>query len=157
MSSHISSPETYRSAEVRPTAEGAPVVLHCSDPRFQPHFQDFLKTALQLDHYALVAVPGGPQLLTLLEFLPKFAWVGWRWMKFMVDLTRAEHLILIVHDDCRWYHQRLFGYDPARIHERMIADARRVRASLIERFGQRRIEIYHARLSGSRAIFDPVS
>jgi hypothetical protein len=146
--------ETYQTAEVRSSAEGAPIAIHCSDPRFQPHFQDFLRNALHLDHYALIAVPGGPQLLTLLEFLPKFSWVGWRWMKFMVDLTRAGHLIVIVHDDCRWYRQSLFGYDPSRIHERMIDDARHVRASLLERFGPRKIEIYHARLSENRAVFE---
>jgi hypothetical protein len=146
--------ETFQRAEVRPPAEGAPIVIHCSDARFQLHFQDFLRTALGLDHYALIAVPGGPQVLTVLDFLPKFSWVGWRWMKFMVDLTRAQHVILIVHDDCRWYQQRLFCHEPARIPEQMIDDARRVRASLIERFGQRNVEIYRARLAGARAIFD---
>jgi hypothetical protein len=146
----------YQSAEVRPSAEGAPIAVHCTDPRFQPHFQDFLRTALKLDHYALIAVPGGPQVLTSMEFQPKFGWAGWRWMKFTVDLTGTEHIVLIVHDDCRWYHQSLFGQDPDRVHERMVEDARRVRASLIERFGQRRIDIYHARLRGTRAIFDRV-
>jgi hypothetical protein len=148
--------ETYRSEEVRPSAEGAPVVIHCSDPRFQPHFQDFLSKHLSLDHYALIAVPGGAQLLKVLDFLPKFSWVGWRWIKFMVDLTQAERIILIVHDDCRWYLQDLFGHDRARVHERMIDDALRVRAGLLERFGDRAIEVYHARLAGTRAVFDRV-
>lgn len=148
--------EIYRSEDVRPSAEGAPLVIHCSDPRFQPHFQDFLGKHLALDHYALIAVPGGPQLLKVFEFLPKFSWVGWRWAKFMVHLTRAERIVLIIHDDCRWYLQDLFGHSPDRIHERMIDDALRVRASLLERFGDRNIEIYHARLSGTRAVFDRI-
>ncbi len=149
-------PETYRSAEVRSSAEGAAIVVHCSDPRFLPHFQDFCRTALELDHYALIAVPGGPQVLTLLNFLPKFSWAGWRWIKFMVDLTRADRIILIVHDDCRWYMQSLFGHDPARIHEKMIEDAKRVRTGLLERFGQRTVEIYYAKLEGNRADFHRV-
>ncbi len=147
-------PNRYRSAEVRSTAEGAALVIHCSDPRFLPHFQDFCRTALKLDHYGLIAVPGGPQLLTLLNFLPKFSWVGWRWTKFMIDLTRADRIVLIVHDDCRWYLQSLFGHDAAKIHERMIDDARKVRAAIVDRFGPRTIEIYHARLEGNRAVFD---
>ncbi len=150
-------PELYRSHEVRPTAEGAPIVVQCSDPRFQPHFQDFLSQALNMDHYALIAVPGGPQLLTLLDYLPKFSWAGWRWMKFMVDLTRAERVVLIVHDDCRWYLQSLLGRDPARVHEKMYEDARRVRAALKERFGVEGVEIYHAKLAGNRAVFDAVT
>jgi hypothetical protein len=149
--------EIYRSAEMRPSAEGADLVVHCSDPRFLPHFQDFCRTALKMDHYALIAVPGGPQVLTLLGFLPKFSWVGWRWVKFMVDLTRAERIVLIVHDDCRWYLQSLFGHNAARIHERMIEDAQKVRVELLERFGQRTIEIYHARLEGNCASFDRIT
>lgn len=149
--------EIYRSAEVRSTAEGAALVVHCSDPRFQPHFQDFCRRALTLDHYGLIAVPGGPQLLTLLTFLPKFSWAGWRWMKFMVDLTRAPRVVLILHDDCRWYMQSLFGGDPQTLRERMIADARRVQRELLERYGERSIEIYYARLEGNRAAFESIS
>lgn len=149
-------PDRYRSAEVCPSTEGSSLVIHCSDPRFQPHFQDFCRKALGLDHYGLIAVPGGPQVLALLNFLPKFSWAGWRWMKFMVDLTRAERIVLILHDDCRWYLQSLFGHDPAQIRQRMAEDATRVRAALLERFGPRTIEIYHATLEGNRARFDRV-
>jgi hypothetical protein len=138
---------------VRGTAVGLPVVVHCSDPRFQPHFQDFLRSSLSLDHYALIAVPGGPQLLTR---LPRFSRAGWPWMKFMTKLTRAPRIILIVHDDCRWYLQRVFGHDPQSIDQRMVQDAGRVRASLLKRFGRRRIEIYAARLRDGRASFEPV-
>jgi len=148
--------ELFVSDDIRPSAEGAPLVIHCSDPRFQPHFQRFLTKFLGLDHYALIAVPGGGQLLKALELQPKFAWVGWRWTKFMVDLTRANRVVFIVHDDCRWYLQPLFRHDPARIHHRMIDDALQVRSVLLERFGERTIEIYHARLSGARAVFDRV-
>ncbi len=35
------------------------LVIHCSDGRFQPHFQDFLRRDLGVEHYTLVAVPGG--------------------------------------------------------------------------------------------------
>jgi hypothetical protein len=149
--------EIYRSAEIPSSVEGAPIAVHCSDPRYQPHFQDFLRKGLSLAHYAPIVVPGGPHLLAPLDFLPKFNWVGWRWTKFMVDLTRAERVILIVHDDCRWYLQSVFQHDRARVHERMVEDARRVRANLLERFGPRKIDIYYARLVGNRASFDTVT
>jgi len=150
-------PEIYRSAELRSSGDGASLVVHCSDPRFQPHFQDFCRTALQMDHYGLIAIPGGPQLLAGMALLPKFSWAGWRWMKFMVDLTRAPRVVLIVHDDCRWCLQSLFGYDPARIAEQMIEDARKVRATLLERFGERTIEIYHARQEQNCVAFDRIT
>ncbi len=40
--------------------EDGVLVIHCSDPRYQIAFQDFLRNKLGLDHYALIAVPGLP-------------------------------------------------------------------------------------------------
>ena len=49
--------------------ESGVLVIHCSDPRYQAPFQDFLRGQLKLDRYALLAIPGGPQFLTLAEYL----------------------------------------------------------------------------------------
>jgi len=149
-------PEIYRQAAAAPGEEPAVLVIHCSDPRYQPHFQDFLRRGLGLERYALIAVPGGPQLLTLSEYLPKFAWAGWRWMKFLVGLTRPSRIILIAHDDCRWYLHLGFGSPPGRLRERQVADLQRVRADLAERFGSGRIELYYARLADGQVSFEPL-
>ena len=147
-------PEIYRTGAVESGDESGVVVMHCSDPRYQPHFQEFLGKGLGLRRYALIAVPGGAQLLTLVDYLPKFSWAGWRWMKFMVDLTRPERLILIAHDDCRWYLDARFSHDPAGMRARQIADLERVRRDLAERFGSRRVDLYYARLEDGRAAFE---
>ena len=96
-------PASFRTGPVQPSAESDVIVVHCSDARFQPHFQDFLKQGLGVERYLLLAVPGGPQFLTLTEYLPKFSWVGWRWLKFLADLSKPRRVILIGHGDCRWY------------------------------------------------------
>lgn len=147
-------PEMYRTAPLESKDEFAALVVHCSDPRYQPHFQEFLEKGLGLRRYALIAVPGGAQFLTLGDYLPKFSWVGWRWMKFMTDLTRPDHLVLIAHEDCRWYLDARFACDPTHIHQRQIADLEQVRRNLVERFGSRRIDLYYARLGGGRVGFE---
>jgi hypothetical protein len=150
---------TYRSValEARPEAAGT-VVIHCSDPRYQPHFQDFLRNGLGVPNYALIAVPGGAQFLTLVDYLPKFSWVGWRWVKFVVDLTKPRRIILIGHEDCRWYLDFRFGQDPARLREKIEDDMRRARSTIRERFGSAAaVELYWARLEDSCAAFDPIS
>jgi hypothetical protein len=131
------------------------VVIHCSDPRYQPHFQDFLRTRLGLTSYALVAIPGGPQTLTLVEYLPKFAWSGWRWMKFLVNLTRPRRIILVAHDDCRWYLDNRFAEGP-KARARQIDDLRRVRSTFVERFGSPRFDLFYARLDGTSAVFESI-
>jgi hypothetical protein len=129
------------------------LVIHCSDPRFQVPFQDFLRGRLGLSAYALIAVPGGPQFLTLVEYLPKFSWVGWRWVKFVVDLAKARRVILIAHEDCRWYLDGRFGQH-ADVYQKQLVDLASVRAALEERFGNLAVECYYARLDGGQAVFE---
>jgi hypothetical protein len=142
---------------VRPDEESGVVVVHCSDARFQPHFQEFLRQKLGLDHYALISVPGGPQFLTLAEYLPKFSWVGWRWMKFLMDRTRPRRVILIGHQDCHWYMDGRFFHQHQRVGDQQLADLRHVRDGIRERFGNLTVEAYFARLDGEHAIFETVT
>ncbi len=140
-------PTLYRTQAGPAQSERTPIVVHCSDPRYQPHFHEFLQRGLGIDHYALVAVPGGAQFLILEEYLPKFSWVGWRWVKFIVDMVDPVRLILIAHQDCRWYLDARFGHDPSRIRERMTSDLRGAGAGLKKRFGNRPVEMYYGALS----------
>jgi len=149
--------DVHRSDTVRPDEESGIVVVHCSDPRFQPHFQEFLRQKLGLDSYALVAVPGGPQFLTLAEYLPKFSWVGWRWMKFLMERTRPRRVILIGHHDCHWYMDGRFFHQHHAVADQQLADLRHVRDAIGERFGNLTIEAYFARLDGEEAIFETVT
>jgi len=149
--------DVHRTDTVRPEEESGIVVVHCSDPRFQPHFQEFLRQKLGLDSYALVAVPGGPQFLTLAEYLPKFSWVGWRWMKFLMERTRPRRVILIGHHDCHWYMDGRFFHQHHAVADQQLADLRHVRDAIGERFGNLTIEAYFARLDGEEAIFETVT
>ena len=147
----------YRTPPVAAEAGGNPVVvIHCSDPRYQPHFQDFLRSGLKLDRYALVAVPGGPQCFTLAQYLPKFAWAGWRWMKFLVNLTKPSRVILIAHDDCRWYIENRFA-SASDARDRQIHDLHRAQHDITERFGAVPIEVYYATLQDGAAHFEKLS
>ena len=136
--------------------ESKPLVIHCSDPRYQPHFQEFLETGLGLQHYALIAVPGGPHCLTLSDYLPKFAWAGWRWVKVMERVAQPERIILIAHDDCRWYFTMGLASDTTGLRERQIADLKNARASLAERYSTP-VDLYYARLEGDHAVFEKLS
>jgi hypothetical protein len=136
-------------------AESGVIVVHCSDPRYQWHFHEFLRNGLGVREYGLMAVPGGPQLLARLEFLPKFSWAGWRWLKFLVNLTRPERLVLINHEDCRWYLSLLQSNDAARVRERQLADLRVIQREFSERFNAQ-IEAYYARIEDGAAAFERV-
>lgn len=90
--------------------ESAVLVICCSSNVFLPYTQEFLAKQLGLGpgSYDLLAVPGGPQFLLLTEYLPKFAWVGHRWVKFLVERHRLKKVIVISHEDCAWYSDERF-------------------------------------------------
>ena len=146
-------PPVYYTSALGAGGESKPLVIHCSDPRYQPHFQEFLEKGLGLAHYALIAVPGGPHCLTLSEYLPKFAWAGWRWVKVMAQVAQPARIILIAHDDCRWYASMGFASGATTLRERQIADLKTAQTGLMERFGAP-VDIYYARLDGEHAVFE---
>lgn len=90
--------------------ESSVLVICCSSNAFLPYTQEFVERALGLGpgRYDLLAVPGGPQFLLLTEYLPKFAWVGHRWVKFLVERHRLKRVIVISHEDCAWYSDERF-------------------------------------------------
>ena len=45
-------------------------------------------------------MPGGPQFMALSEYLPKFAWVGQKWINFAIEKLKVRRIILISHEDC---------------------------------------------------------
>ena len=75
-------------------------------------------------------VPGGAQFLLLSDYLPKFAWVGRKWISFLVERHRLSRVIVVAHDDCAWYaEERLlpafllrFGHDTLPAAERQRRD-----------------------------------
>ena len=130
------------------------LVIHCSDPTFQAHFQEFLHDHLKLESYALLAVPGGPQFLTLTDYLPKYAWVGWRWTKFLFDVANPARVVLIAHEECRWYEDSRFAHlglgDRAHKH----LDLARVSQELRSRFPNLHVDAYLARLDSGHVVFE---
>ena len=144
---------TYRTKLPLTQVEPQALVVYCSAARYQQHFEEFLVEGLKLEDYSLIAIPGGVQVLTLLDYLPKFSWAGWRWAKFLVDADHPPRIVLIGHEDCRWY-KHLFPVLGSK--ERIPADLRRAAKGLEERFPAVRVELYMARTDAQGfVVFDP--
>jgi hypothetical protein len=94
-------------ASVQPFAErqSATVVVTCTSHAYTPYVREFLERHLGLAEgtYDTLSVPGGPQFLLLTEYLPKFAWAGRRWVKFLVERHRLRRAVLISHAQCAWH------------------------------------------------------
>lgn len=122
------------------------LVVHCSDHRFQAGLYEFLNQGLNLnENYDLLVIPGGPQCLTLVEYLPKFSWASWKWFRFLVEAHSLRRMILIAHQDCGWYKEL-----PRHLHaspeprQRQEEDLRRVQHALKKDFPELSVELYYA-------------
>jgi len=122
------------------------LAVHCGDYRFQGAFHEFLSQSLGLqENYDLMVIPGGPLSLTLFEYLPKFSWSSWKWLRFFVEQHEVKRLVLIQHQDCAWYKTM-----PLHLHaspeprERQEQDLRRVREAMKKDFAQLSVALYYA-------------
>lgn len=121
-----------------------------------PYFQDFVRGELSLRNYSLLAIPGGIQSLTLEEYLPKFSWAAWRHIKFLMDLDAPARIVLIGHDDCRWYHHGPITRFTGPERQRQETDLRKVATAWRDRFPGSAIDSYYGILANRKATFEPV-
>ena len=141
-------------------ADAEVLAIHCSDHRFQAAFYEFLNLKLGLnENYDLLVLPGGPQCLTLVEYLPKFSWAGWKWLRYQVEAHDLKRLILIQHQDCGWYKELPFHlHASSEPRLRQEEDLRRARAALAKERPDLRVEFYYAGWDASERItIDEVS
>jgi hypothetical protein len=122
------------------------LVIHCGDYRFQSAFQEFLNRILNLDgNYDLMVIPGGPLSLTLVEYLPKFSWASWKWLRFFADQHKIRRLILIQHQDCGFYKSMpLHLHSSREPRQRQEQDLRRVKDALKTDLPEISVELYYA-------------
>jgi hypothetical protein len=138
-------PDVYRSKSELTNVPPQALVMYCSAARYQQHFEEFLVEGLKLENYSLLAIPGGVHAMVLMDYLPKFNWAGWRWTKFLVDADSPPRIVLIGHEDCRWY-KHLFPVHHQTPQEHITGDLRRARQVLAERFPKVRVDLYYAHL-----------
>lgn len=89
-----------------PSRIGAAAV-YCSDGRFGDHFDELMHVALGLPRYDRLAVPGGAACLAR-------HFVAYReedgvieQLRFLVDVHGLERVVLIAHEGCAFYSERL--------------------------------------------------
>ena len=142
----------YRAHATVRRAPAETLVICCSASQYLPATLEFVHTHLGLaeGEFFLFAVPGGAQLVLAGEYLPKFAWVGQRWMKFFSERLPIRRIVAIGHDECVWY--ATSHAVPAFLHavmgttteKREREDLARIAATLHELHPEATVEAYFA-------------
>ncbi len=151
MAEETSDKKTYESVNAQPVA----IVIHCSDPRFQKAFREFVTGELNLPEgsYVPFAISGGVASLSEPLKLPKeFKFMKDRIALFLGLFHSITRIILINHEDCRHYDAmkdiigELFLRHAPTMAERQQKDLLGVARTLLNIFEPGlRLELYYAR------------
>lgn len=148
--------KVYQLVEAQPRA----IVVHCSDPRFQLAFKEFIREELHLleGEYIPLVVSGGVASLSEPLKLPKeFKFMKERIELFLERFDSINRVVLINHEDCRHYEAlkallgNVFLHRVSHMNERQLRDLRSV-AKAIMGFVRPdlQVELYYAKFTESQ-------
>ncbi len=139
----------YEHARIRAAA------IYCSDGRVGEHFDDFLQNGLGLPRYDRVALPGGAACLAghPQAHLEEQGVVDE--LKFLVEAHGLRRVVLVAHEGCAFYAQRLELRD-RRLELVQRADLVRAAAVVRRVTGIDAVEGYFASLVDARVRFERV-
>jgi len=130
--------------------------VYCSDGRVGEHFDEFLQDGLHLPRYDRVALPGGPACLAgyAKAYVERD---GVREeLRFLVEVHKLERLVLIAHQGCAFYSQRLALPDDE-IEVRQREDLARAADFIRETMPGIVVETFFARPMSGRIAFERVN
>jgi len=145
---------TYECASLYEPARSGAAAVYCSDGRLGEQFDEFLHESLALARYDRVACPGGPVALAgrLLAF--------WECrsveeqMRFLVRAHGLRTVVLIAHQDCAYYRERL-ALAPTQIEAEQLRDLDTAAACLTRMSPELEVKAFFARRALDRIRFEP--
>ena len=143
------SPIAYEHARIHAAA------VYCSDGRVGAHFDDFLRNGLGLPRYDRVALPGGPACLAGHDHAHVEQHGVVDELRFLVQAHELEQVVLIAHEGCAFYVQRL-GLDGPLLEPAQRADLATAASFVRDVTGLERVAGYLARRDGDRIVLEPV-
>ena len=97
----------YESSVPFETSRIRAAAVYCSDGRFGEQFDDLLHNALGLPRYDRLAVPGGAACLAHHFATYREEQGVAEQLRFLVDVHGLEQVVLIAHENCAFYSERL--------------------------------------------------
>lgn len=91
----------YTAVQANPTT----LVIHCSDPRFQVAFGEFIQKGLRLSQgqFVPIIVGGGPASLVHLEMTNNLSYLNGQIRFFLHHCPNIGRIVVINHEDCGYY------------------------------------------------------
>ena len=122
--------------------------VFCSDERFIDANIAFLKNTLKLKKFDLIVTAGGP------AFINADVPVLMRNVNILKEEHNISTLVLISHEDCKYYCRKYAGSGHDEILKYQQKDLQDARLKLLKIYPGLQVKIYFARIAGSKIIFE---
>ncbi len=148
---HKEEPKELEVVEIKSKydSESKVLLVSCVDPRFSDDFRKFTRD--KFGNFVHLSIPGGIGALVLPDLMPKPFKVLKQQIKFIVNGMDIEKIILISHDDCKWYKHNK-GYFRGLQPEQQKLDITSAK-KIIEEEYDIQVECIHAGLKNGKVVF----
>lgn len=127
--------------------------VYCSDGRYGEQFDEFLQHGLGLPRYDRLAVPGGAACLARHFKLYREEEGVLAQLRFLIDVHRVERVVLIAHEECAFYLQRL-QVSPLQLESQQRDDMRKAVERVHSLGRSLRVDAFFARRRNGRVCFE---
>jgi len=132
------------------------LVIHCGDHRFQSAFRRFVTEELGISSYIPIIIGGGVHAFGVQSFLPKNFKILWGQIRFFIRESGVKQVIIINHEDCRWY-EKLKGYHPKiQLPLKGKLDLETAALTILKEFGDIKVRTFWAGLEDDGVVFTEI-
>jgi len=131
------------------------LAVYCSDGRFTRAVEELLQ-GLGYGRLDTLTIPGGPAHLSPQTATYAEGQLIGEAASFLISSHHVSHVVLLAHDGCGHYKQRLFGMDEAYVHEQQLADLHEARHLLIRAHAGLDVRAFYATVENDAVRFDEV-
>ncbi len=146
-------PVVYRSGDRYDAARIGAAAVYCSGGRLGAQFDDFLHNALLLPRYDRLAVPGGAACLAGYFETWKEEEAAVNQLSFLVEVHGLRRVVLIAHEACAFYTERL-RVSPLALLERQHEDLAKAVIRVRELRRDLEVDAYFVRVDTDAVIFE---
>jgi hypothetical protein len=131
------------------------LVIHCVDHRFQEAFKEFITKEMGIAVFNPVVIAGGAFAIGS-EHLARFGYI-WDQIDYFITEGGARRVVLINHDDCRWYKRENPDLETSDLKEKGKADLLRAAINIKEKYPGIEVVSVWAELSGDSIRFNKIN
>lgn len=132
------------------------LVIHCMDPRFQAAFRRFITEDLGLKNHIPLVLGGSIHAIGSPKSRQQSVDVLWEQIKFTVRQFDLRQVIIINHEECRWYEAMTSGCSKEDIPFKAKVDLVAATKTLLADFAGIEVRAFWAGIDGDTVSFSEV-